>query len=243
MSGHALTAGLSVGDMSIAAVWGVGSDAETALELRQDAQDEGTSVCAEGHKVDGVCEQDGAGFIDQMMSTAFVGVTISQSGSIKDMIKNGFKKSSTPTEFSGSIDVGYAHGWELDPGFNGETSPPSPPPKPKTPDNPYCQVVIFYDGGSPRTETINFYKSNGNSHVKQKDGSSHFENDISHIQMNSFPSGKKVCNYVRIFDEDEGCGVKEDSQKFSANSAGYLGKTTLKDDIYNDAACFDVFLT
>ena len=190
VSGHALTAGLSVGDKSIAAVWGVGSDAETALELQQNAQDEGTSVCAEGHKVDGVCEQDGAGFIDKMMSTAFVGVTVSVSGSIKDIIKDGFTKPAIKPKFSGSIvcrvlrsnpgsadcamlersytndsspepllgrangtqDVGYAHGWPLDPGFNGETSPPSPPPKPKTPDNPYCQVVIFYDGGSPRTE-------------------------------------------------------------------------------------------
>ena len=53
----------------------------------------------------------------------------------------------------------------------------------------------------------------------------------------------QVCDYVRVFDEDEGCGVEEDSQKLSANSAGHLGKTTLKDDIYNDAACFDVYLT
>ena len=52
----------------------------------------------------------------------------------------------------------------------------------------------------------------------------------------------KVCDYVRIYDEDEGCGVSADSQKFSADSSGYKGKTILKDDIHNDAACFDVYL-
>ena len=52
----------------------------------------------------------------------------------------------------------------------------------------------------------------------------------------------KVCDYVRIYDEDEGCGVSADSQKFNADSSGYKGKTLLKDDIHNDAACFDVYL-
>ena len=53
----------------------------------------------------------------------------------------------------------------------------------------------------------------------------------------------QVCEYVRVYDEDEGCGVTEDAQKISADNKGYKGKTRLADDIHNDAACFDVQLT
>ena len=37
-----------------------------------------------------------------------------------------------------------------------------------------------------------FYKNKGKRWTKNKDGDSHFENDITHISMNSYPSNTKV---------------------------------------------------
>ena len=80
--GHALTAGVSIGDYSLNAVWAVGGDAD-ALEQRM--EDNGG---------------DGKGFIDQMMSTAFVGITYGKSVDL--LTKDGFLPPSSD-EFSASV--------------------------------------------------------------------------------------------------------------------------------------------
>ena len=80
--GHALTAGVSIGDYSLNAVWAVGGDAD-ALEQRM--EDNGG---------------DGKGFIDQMMSTAFVGITYGKSVDL--LTKDGFLPPSSG-DFSASI--------------------------------------------------------------------------------------------------------------------------------------------
>ena len=81
--GHALTAGVSIGDYSLNAVWAVGGDAD-ALEQRM--EDNGG---------------DGKGFIDQMMSTAFVGITYGKSVDLAKALSDNFVE--PPDDFSASI--------------------------------------------------------------------------------------------------------------------------------------------
>ena len=96
-----------------------------------------------------------------------------------------------------------------------------------------CEVIIHYDE-YPIRESIPYTSSADH----QKDGDSHFENDIVAIELKSH--GGKACQSIRIFDEDEGCGDYTDSEAHPADDAGNLDETTLESDIHNDAACFSV---
>ena len=56
----------------------------------------------------------------------------------------------------------------------------------------------------------------------------------------SLPSSVQVCKDIRIFDEDEGCGVYEDSVVFGADGNGNQAARKLPWDLLHDSACFNV---
>lgn len=99
-----------------------------------------------------------------------------------------------------------------------------------------CEVILYYDK-HPKKESY-YYTS---SMTRQKNGNKHFENDIIAIELKSHGGGK-ACQSIRIYDEDEGCGDKEDSQVYTADGEGKVTKTSLPGDVKNDAACFAVYV-
>ena len=105
VAGHAMMAGATIGELSVSAVWGVGSDFD-ALE-----------------QIENTKEKDAVSFIDEMMSTAFVGVTVSKSISTDEMIEGDINWEATFDDakngvLGASIDLGYA--WAVDAGIDFE---------------------------------------------------------------------------------------------------------------------------
>lgn len=113
VAGHALSAGFSVGDYSLAAVWAIAGDSDW--------------TDSNGKSDDAVEKTSAEEFLDDMMSTAFVGIVVSKSITLKELAAGkyltGGAGSSGGVGSSGelglSVDFGYGFGWELETGFNG----------------------------------------------------------------------------------------------------------------------------
>jgi len=102
VAGHALSAGFSVGDYSLAAVWAVNGNVAF------------TPDCGEA--------QSAEGFLENMMATAFVGVVVTRSIGLAELSPTGFLTGSAGIgmdDLGASVDFGYGFGWALEPPFNG----------------------------------------------------------------------------------------------------------------------------
>jgi len=102
VAGHALSAGFSVGDYSLAAVWAVGGDVADIKEGEEAKSPEG--------------------FVENMMATAFVGVVVTKSIELKKLAAGRFltgSKGIGMDDLGASVDLGYGFGWQLDTAFNG----------------------------------------------------------------------------------------------------------------------------
>ena len=95
-----------------------------------------------------------------------------------------------------------------------------------------CEVILRYDNRGP--ERLMYTSSQS----RQKNGNAQYEDHIEFIQMKSH--GGRVCKDIRIFDEDEGCGVYEDSVVFGADGNGNQAARKLPWDLLHDSACFNV---
>lgn len=102
VAGHALAAGFSVGDYSLAAVWAVAGDSDWA-------DDDGNGP---------------EGFLENMMATAFVGIAVSKSITLSELRPDAMTIPGVggSKDLGLSVDFGYGYGWQLETSFNGVDS-------------------------------------------------------------------------------------------------------------------------